>query len=58
MLLLEKEILNGNENFEDAEAHDRSEEDRIERHPDLGFACSRDGRLMWKIVRRRVESVS
>ena len=30
----------------------------IERHPDLGFACSCDGRLMWKIVRRRVESVS
>lgn len=34
------------------------EDGDIERHPDLGFACSRDGRLMWKIVRRRVGLVS
>ena len=34
------------------------EEGDIERHSDSGFACSRDGRLMWKIVGRRVGPVS
>lgn len=34
---------------------DSVEDVDIERHLDLGFACSRDGCLMWKIVRRSVQ---